>query len=211
MDRDAPMIRRLEPEELPRVVELDVRETDDVVYVQHGRTFEATIDPWSRPARTSAGWARHVEDWRATLAAGGSAWGAFTDGRLVGLIVLRRRVRPPATDQLEALFVDRGMRRQGIASALIGVLEAEARTGGARALVVSATPSRSAVGTYLRAGFRVTDDPVPELLAREPEDIHLEKALQGSIPTAGGPLPVNRRRGDAPGTRGRPPRRSPAG
>jgi hypothetical protein len=43
--------------------------------------------------------------------------------------------------------------------------------------VVSATPSRSAVGTYLRAGFEPTDDPVPELLAREPDDIQMEKAL----------------------------------
>jgi GNAT superfamily N-acetyltransferase len=177
MDRDAPMIRRLEFEELGRIVEIDVRETDDVVYRQHRRTVEATIDPWSRPARTRAAWANHVADWRATFAAGGAAWGAFSDGRLVGLIVLRRRVRPPTTDQLEALFVDRGARRRGIASALIAVLEAEARTGGARALVVSATPSRSAVGTYLQAGFRVTEDPVPELLAREPEDIHLEKPL----------------------------------
>lgn len=171
------MIRRLGPDELHRVVEVDVRETDDVVHVQRGRTVEATVAPWSRPARTSVDWASHVADWRATLAAGGTAWGAFTDGRLVGLIVLRRRVRAPATDQLEALFVDRGARRRGIASALIEVLEAQARAGGARALVVSATPSRSAVGTYLRAGFRATDDPVPELLALEPEDIHLEKSL----------------------------------
>lgn len=177
MERDAPLIRRLSPAELRRCVEIDVTETDDVVLIQHGRAIETTDHAWRRSARDARAWASHVEGWEATLASGGVAWGAFAGERLAGLIVLRRRVRPPATDQLEALFVDRAMRRRGIASALIAVLEAEARSGGATALVVSATPSRSAVGTYLRAGFAPSDDPVPELLEREPEDIHLEKRL----------------------------------
>lgn len=177
MDGDVPVIRRLEADELPRVVEIDVTESDDVVLRQRGRAIETTTEAWSRPPRDARAWAGHVDGWRATLTAGGQAWGAFVNGRLAGIIVLRRRVRPPATDQLEALFVDRAMRRRGIASGLIEVLTAEARAGGATGLVVSATPSRSAVGTYLRAGFLPTDDPVPELLAREPEDIHLEKAI----------------------------------
>jgi GNAT superfamily N-acetyltransferase len=181
MEADAPLIRRLEAHELARVAEIDVTETDDVVVVQRGRAIETTsTDPWSRSPRDAHAWSRHVDGWRATLAAGGAAWGAFVDGRLAGIIVLRRRVRPPATDQLEGLFVDRATRRRGIASALIAVLEAEARAGGATALVVSATPSRSAVGTYLRAGFEPSDDPVPELLAIEPEDIQMETSLRRS-------------------------------
>jgi GNAT superfamily N-acetyltransferase len=178
MTRDLPEIRRLAAHELGRVVEIDVTETDDVVLVQHGRTVAETRRTWSRPARDERAWSRHVAGWKTTLAEGGVAWGAFVDGRLVGVIVLRRRVRPPATDQLEALFVDRAARRRGIGSALIALLEAEARAGGARVLVVSAAPSRSAVGAYLRTGFTPTDEPVPELVALEPEDVQLEKALE---------------------------------
>lgn len=177
MSRDLPEIRRLAAHELGRAVEIDVTETDDVVLVQHGRTVTETHRTWSRPARDARAWARHVAGWETTLAAGGVAWGAFVNGRLAGIIVLRRRVRPPATDQLEALFVDRGARRRGIGSALIAGLEAEARAGGATALVVSAAPSRSAVGTYLRAGFAPTDEPVPELVALEPEDVQMDKTL----------------------------------
>jgi GNAT superfamily N-acetyltransferase len=171
------VIRRLDAAELPRVVEIDVTETDDLVYLQRGRSIEETTEVWSRPARDASAWAAYVAAWRATLAAGGAAWGAFRGDRLVGIIVLHRWIRAPSTDQLEAMFVDRSARRQGIASALMRVLEREARAGGAAELAVSATPSRSAVGAYLAAGFRPTSEPVPILLAREPEDIHLEKPL----------------------------------
>ena len=45
---------------------------------------------------------------------------------------------------------------------------------GATGLYVSATPSENTVDFYRRRGCRVTPDPDPELLAREPGDIHLE-------------------------------------
>jgi hypothetical protein len=47
----------------------------------------------------------------------------------------------------------------------------------AKQLCVSATPSESAVGLYLRMGFEPVDKPVPELYELEPEDIHLVKNL----------------------------------
>jgi len=172
-----PHYRRLRPDELDRVVEIDVTESDDIVLVQDGTSIRDNHQTWSRPPRGLDAWRQHRRDWTATLADGGAAWGAFAGNRLVGLAVLRRRISPPATDQLEALFVDRRMRRQGIASTLIGLLEDEAVTGGASLLVVSATPSRSAVGAYRRAGFAPSVEPLAQLLAREPDDIHLEKEI----------------------------------
>jgi hypothetical protein len=53
-----------------------------------------------------------------------------------------------------------------------------ARREGARRVYVSATPSGSAVGFYRSQGFALTRDPVPELLALEPEDIHMIKELE---------------------------------
>ena len=83
----------------------------------------------------------------------------------------------PGVDQLEALFVDRAHRRHGIAAALVARIEVEARAGGARRLYVSATPSESAVGLYSSRGFGPTADPIPELLALEPEDVHMTLEL----------------------------------
>ena len=58
-----------------------------------------------------------------------------------------------------------------------GIVDGDARMAGAMALYVSATPSESAVGFYRRAGFKPTDTPHPDLLAEEPEDIHMILAL----------------------------------
>ena len=169
-------VRQLVDDELERVVEVDVTETDTTVLVQHGTDVAVREERWTRPARDAAAWHEHARIWRQALADGGAAWGAFAGDRLVGIIVLRRRVRP-GTDQLLALFVDAHHRRRGIAGALVEALEHDSRGGNANAIVVSAAPSRSAVGTYLRHGYQPMSTPLPELLALEPEDIQMEKRL----------------------------------
>ncbi len=79
--------------------------------------------------------------------------------------------------ELKALFISNRYRRQGIASRLLAEIEDLARADGATQLYVSATPSQSAVGFYLRKGFKPTAPPDPELFALEPEDIHMIKDL----------------------------------
>jgi hypothetical protein len=55
-------------------------------------------------------------------------------------------------------------------------VERQARSRNARAIYVSSVPSDSAVGFYLSRGFRPTD-PLPDLLAKEPDDIHMVLSL----------------------------------
>jgi ribosomal protein S18 acetylase RimI-like enzyme len=75
------------------------------------------------------------------------------------------------------LHVSRQARRQGVARRLTDEVVRLAREGGARELYVSATPSESAVGFYLRQGFRPTTR-VDEVLYRlEPEDIHMVRPI----------------------------------
>jgi GNAT superfamily N-acetyltransferase len=117
-----------------------------------------------------------VDHWRAFVPDAGAALGAFEGGRLVGIVALRRGIRP-GIDQLEALFVDRAYRRRGVATALVRAVIEAARDGGAHTLCVSATLSESAVGCYQGLGFVPTAEPIPELLALEPEDVHMVLAL----------------------------------
>ena len=65
-------------------------------------------------------------------------------------------------------------RRQGVGRRLFELAKATARENGAKQLYISATPSENTINFYLRSGCRVTKQPDPELLALEPEDIHLE-------------------------------------
>ena len=151
-------------------------EDGDRVLVQRGTAITSRPEEWHRPPRDSAHWAEFEARWRAFIPNGGIAVGAFDDETLIGVATLRRGIRP-AVDQLEALFVDRGHRRHGVAASLCARIEALARAGGAAWLYVSATPSESAVGFYLDHGFAPTADPVPELLALEPDDVHMLMAL----------------------------------
>ena len=60
---------------------------------------------------------------------------------------------------------------------LTKMLADQARSLGATALYISATPTRGPVDAYLRMGARVMAVPDPQLLAAEPEDIHLRLGL----------------------------------
>ena len=58
-----------------------------------------------------------------------------------------------------------------------GEAAAIARERGARLLYVSATPTENTVNFYLRRGCILATPPDPELLALEPDDIHLVFSL----------------------------------
>ncbi len=126
-------------------------------------------DPTHNPSRIIRG----VEE---VLDAGGVALGAYAGRRLVGIASYRPRLTP-TMGQLDLLQVSAGYRRCGIATRLLRDIVRRARADGAQTLYVSATPSESAVQFYLRNGFRPTAEPRPELLALEPEDIHMIKDL----------------------------------
>ena len=123
------------------------------------------------PAELAA-YVRRIE---ALLDAGGVALGAWDGARLVGLGTLD--VRGVGGDgavlKLDMLYVDAGHRHRGIGRVLTQRLAAEASARGARALYVSATPTRNTVDAYLRMGARLHPSPDPELLALEPDDVHL--------------------------------------
>jgi GNAT superfamily N-acetyltransferase len=97
--------------------------------------------------------------------------GAFEGDGLAGIALLAGEVAD-GMHQVALLFVSRPYRGRGIASALMDEMERLARDRSARALYVSSVPTGSAVGFYLSRGFRPTD-PLPELLAKEPDDIHM--------------------------------------
>jgi GNAT superfamily N-acetyltransferase len=73
--------------------------------------------------------------------------------------------------------VSDGYRKAGIGGRLSDELERIARTAGDTELVVSATPSENTVRFYVSRGFAPMEEPFPELLELEPEDVHLLKTL----------------------------------
>ncbi|MFZ6003353.1 MAG: GNAT family N-acetyltransferase [Actinomycetota bacterium] len=178
-------VRRLEPSDVALVAAIDRSEHVEVQYrVDDGRLVEtpvgvADIPAWDPDGVGEHSVASHVAFCASVIADGAALFGAFADdGELMGLATLH-----PTFERglawLATLHVGRLHRRRGAASALWDASVALAREAGARSLYVSATPTGSAVGFYLRRGCRLADPVHPELFAQEPEDIHLVCPLDG--------------------------------
>lgn len=170
------IIRTLSRDEYIRVREIDVTETGDIVYGLRDGTLVEEHTHWERQPWSTTRCEEVAADWRATIDQGGTVLGAFDGDRLVAEAALV----PHLTDtkaQLRSLHVSRAYRRQGIAHQLVEQISRMAREAGAQELYVSATPSPSAVGFYSSFGFTPTTMPHPDLLALEPDDIHMTMPL----------------------------------
>jgi GNAT superfamily N-acetyltransferase len=110
---------------------------------------------------------------------GGSFIGNFDGDALTGIAVLDTKRLWAAHDHLQLLYlyVSRSARGRGVGSRLFAEAAATARRLGARALYISAVPTENTVNFYLRRGAILAGEPDPELLAAEPDDIHLTYPL----------------------------------
>jgi GNAT superfamily N-acetyltransferase len=167
--------------ELARVAEIDRAERIDVLYEQHGTELVARQGDWSAAGWDPDGHGEHsvearVRELHQLVAHGGIPLGALAGGRLVAIGVVVPHLRPRIA-QLAFLHVSAAWRGAGIGTRLAAQLEQIARSAGDSEMVVSATPSGNTVRFYLRRGFRLTAEPLPELFEREPEDVHMRKAL----------------------------------
>jgi ribosomal protein S18 acetylase RimI-like enzyme len=173
--------RRISLEDLARLGDIDRTERIETLYVQRGGRLEERAGDWSARAWFDEGDGEHsVAHQRAEceryLAAGAFALGAFAGEQLVGIGIAKPHIRPGIA-QLAFLHVSNGFRASGIGRHLSDELERMAREHGDTTMVVSATPSLNTVRFYLGRGFAPMAQPLPELYALEPEDVHLQKPL----------------------------------
>lgn len=110
---------------------------------------------------------------------GGVAMGAYDGDRLAGFGLLGHRRIGPQNDTLpiDLMYVGRPYRRRGIGTRLMQLLSREASARHAKFLYISSTESSSAVGFYRSLGSENTMEPDPEMLRKEPFDIHMVRPL----------------------------------
>jgi predicted N-acetyltransferase YhbS len=169
-------LRRLDRHEIHRVWEVDRSEVHHHVYrMKDGKLtltpFYFEINGWRQGQREKDG-----PMLEACAARGGVFVGMFEDDdRIVGVALVDTVRRGADRDQLQLvkLYVSRDYRSHGVGTRLFTEALAIARAAGARFLYVSATPTQNTVDFYLRRGCRLADPPDPDLLALEPDDIHL--------------------------------------
>jgi N-acetylglutamate synthase-like GNAT family acetyltransferase len=167
--------------ELPKIAEIDRTEVIRVGYEMRGRSLTAMEVEWIVPNFTTESEGEHsiaeqVRFCKAHMERGARCRGAFDNNTLVGIGMLTPNIRLKIA-QLAYLHVSSNYRRRGIATSIVDDLLSWAREIEQIQVYISSTPSESAVGFYSQHGFNPTDEPLPELLELEPEDIHMIKNL----------------------------------
>ena len=176
-------IRRLTIDDLAVVAAIDRSEHVDREYqVVDGELRErpvtmADIPPWTSSGDGSHSVASKTDFCRASLLAGGLLFAAFDGDQVLGVSVVEPAFDPPLA-RMTFLHVSRPHRRSGVAAALWRTAVEEAMAAAADALYVTATPTGSAVGFYLRQGCTLAIPPHPRLFEEEPDDIHLVLPLK---------------------------------
>lgn len=110
---------------------------------------------------------------------GGTFLGMFDNDLLVGVAVVDAVPLGVLGDQvqLKYLYVSHTYRHAGVGTQLFEAACEVARTRKAKFLYISATPTENTVNFYLRRGCDVATPADPDLLALEPDDIHLVYAV----------------------------------
>lgn len=171
-------VERLSAEDVVLMGLIDRAEHVDRQYqVVDGRlvdapVFRADIPSWDPDGDAAHSVARHIELCADAVGAGAALFGAFDGETLLGLATVDPRLEPGLA-WLATLHVSRPHRRRGAASALWSAAIDHGRKAGAQSIYVSATPTGSAVGFYLRQGCGLADPVHPRLFAAEPDDVHL--------------------------------------
>ncbi len=168
--------RALLREEIPQVWNIDRSEVIENIYrLENG---ELVLRPHHVDAR---GWPPgEAEKYTPILLEcfdrDGWFHGLFEGDVVVGVVVLDSKRIGKRGDrlQLEFLHVSNAYRKRGLGAQLFEMAKSIARERGAKRMYISATPSENTVNFYRRLGCEIASEPDPELLAREPEDIHLE-------------------------------------
>jgi predicted N-acetyltransferase YhbS len=172
----------MDDSDVSRIGEIDRSEHITRVYKMDGASLkeeehEFQVPPWLAEGDGEYTVKRQIEFCREHMEHGGVLLGAFVANTLVGVGLLRPEIRIRMA-QLAFLHVSQAYRRHGITSLITRELTKFAREAGANTIYVSATPSASAVGFYSSQGFELAEEPLAELYALEPEDIHMVKKLQ---------------------------------
>ncbi len=169
-------VRALPPDGLSVIAEIDRSEHIDTIFeVQAGelssRSVDLDVPRWNLDDTGPHSVGGFIGELTPVLDRGGVLLAAYEQDSVAGVAIVEEQFEGDIA-WLVFLHVSSGHRRRGVASAMWDEAVNRARSAGARSMYVSATPSGSAVGFYLARGCKVLTAPHPELLAKEPEDIH---------------------------------------
>ena len=173
-------IRKLTRPEVPNIWNIDRSEViNDIYYLRDGQlVLEPEHDDMQGwPPGEPEHYTPYLLD---CFDRGGSFWGMFEDGDLIGVVILESKFIRSQKDtlQMKFLHVSNHLRKQGLGKRLFVLAAEKAKELGAKKMYISATPSGNTINFYMRLGCVLATEIDEELFVLEPEDIHLEFDLE---------------------------------
>ncbi|MBQ4600126.1 MAG: GNAT family N-acetyltransferase [Oscillospiraceae bacterium] len=171
--------RTLQVEEAERIAEIDATNFIKNVWRRDGSgEYQLTEINWT-DRELPNGYAWHLRHFRNTLANGGTAFGCFDGGMLVGYATVEGSVfGQQGYVLLDQLFVSNPYRGRGIGKALFVLCAERARSIGAKKIYLCAGSSENTIAFYGKLGCRAAAEPNQTLQAEDPRDIQLEFPLK---------------------------------
>ena len=171
--------RRLSREEISKLSQIDRTEIIDDVYYMRDGALVLEKEHHDVPQWSDADKQRRIEGLQQVFDQGATFYGAFDGNNLVGMSVLDHNPVRSGEKRLnlEGLWVSHGYRGSGVGRKLFQLAADEARERKAKAMYVSATPSKNTVHFYQRLGCKSAEPVDAYLYKNEPDDIHLELNL----------------------------------
>ena len=171
--------RRLDIEEAEKFREIDRSEYIEAIYYFRNGGLVLEPEVYNMTGFPPGELDSIVKETRELIERGGTVYGAFANGKLVGASSVECKFIGSSSDtlQMPILHISKGYRGLGVGQTLMRLVIERAQQLGAKKLYVSATPSKHTVHFYQRMGCTLASEIDPVLFAKEPEDIHLEMIL----------------------------------
>ena len=154
-------VRQLTLDELPLIGDLDTSASEQVYDLAEPDAGSGLVlkkrthQPPGKGARWGANEiASRMELWRRNYGEGCTFWGALSDGRLVGFLLLSGEEVNGALE-IFSLCVDREFRGRGAGTQLVSAAEKHCASSGVKSLYVTTTLNGTAIDFYLKSGFRL--------------------------------------------------------
>ena len=173
-------VRTLNRSEIENVRNLDRREIVEQVYYLDNGQLKLKNEFYDIKTWKADELERSIEHLYEIYDGHGYILGGFAEGKLIAVSALDSEFFGKNRNYLQLYFfhVDSRYRGLGFGKKLLNRTIIKAKELGAKKLYISATPSQKTINFYLSMGCELTSEVHPRLFELEPEDIHLQLALQ---------------------------------
>lgn len=168
----------LDPSDIDDLSDIDRRDqSSSWCVIRDGGLVEEERD-FKHPGFSSAQWEDIIQSWKYKLTHHEKLLiGAYDENVPIGVAGLDIDQKCGCNKDLfnfGPLWISPGYRGRGIGRRLFDLIREEAEKLDIQGMYVSATPVPRTVGFYKAMGCRLLTCPDPQLIAEEPEDIHMQ-------------------------------------